>query len=157
MPLVDDSVVVRRGNPEGGPTRQDTYRITATIDNKNWGVWDKLTGGEVDSDETKYKPGGMAPHVSLGGSRTTGNLTLSRLYRLARDHNRVMELINGAGKARVVVSKQPLDIDGNVFGAPLVYTGTLKRVMTPEVDSESSSAGLLEIEITPDGFPVKHA
>lgn len=154
MPTVDDSVIVRRGNLEGGPTRQDTWRIHLTVNGKNWGVWDKKDGGEIDSDEFKYKPGGMAPHVSLGGTRTTGNLTLTRLYRLARDHSRRKELINGVGRADVVASIQPLDVDGNAYGEPMVYRGTLKRVTFPTIDSESSDPGLIEIEVTTDGFPV---
>jgi hypothetical protein len=137
----------------GGPTRQDTYNVHVSVDGTNLGTWDKLTGGEVDSDEYKYKPGGMAPPVSLGGTRNVGNLTVSRLYRLARDHDRAQWMINRAGSARVVVSKQPLDIDGNVYGRPIVYRGTLKRVTFPEHDSESNNPGLLEIEVTVGGYP----
>jgi hypothetical protein len=46
-----------------------------------------------------------------------------------------------------------MDIEGNVFGKPLVYNGRLKRVTPPEVDSEASGAALVEIEVTVDGFP----
>jgi hypothetical protein len=59
-------------------------------------------------------------------------------------------LITRAGKGKVVINKQPLDVDGNVFGTALRYTGMLKRVLPPEVDSESSNAALLELEVTPD-------
>lgn len=145
----------------GGPTRQDTYTISVTIDPPgsdppvNLGVFDKMSGGEVDSDETKYNPGAMAPPVSLGGRRTVGNVTVSRLYRLIRDHDRAQSLINWAGRARMTITKHPMDLDGNIYGSnPIVYSGTLKRVTFPEVDSESSGAGLLELEMTPEGFPV---
>jgi hypothetical protein len=33
----------------------------------------------------------------------------------------------------------------------LVYRGTLKTVTPPEIDSESSDAAVLEIEVTPAG------
>lgn len=122
-----------------------------SLDGTNTGVWDKLTGGEVDSEETKYRPGGMGPHVSLGGSVEVGNLTISRLYILNRDHDNIHWMISRAGKGKVVVNRQPLDADGNAYGRPLVYTGTLKTVTPPEVDSESSDAALLECEITPAG------
>lgn len=125
--------------------------MTFTVDGQDLGVWDKLTGGEVDSEETKYKPGGMAAPVTLGGSVEVGNLTISRLYVLNRDHDRVHWLISRVGKGSCVVNRQPLDVDGNAYGRPLVYTGTLKTVTPPEVDSESSDAGLLECEITPAG------
>lgn len=132
-------------------SRQDQYAVTLTVDNIDFGIWDKLDGGEVDSEELKYKPGGMGAHVSLGGSVEVGNLTLSRLCLLERDHAQIHFLIERVGKANVVVNRQPLDVDANAYGDALVYTGKLKAVSPPEVDSESSDAGLLEIEITPAG------
>jgi hypothetical protein len=137
-----------------GPTRQDTWEVRVSLDGQKLGVWDKKSGGEVDSDEYKYKPGGMEPHVSLGGSRTTGNVILARLYRLGRDHLIAQRLINRVGRGRVVVNQQPLDVEGNVFGNPVVYQGILKRVTVPEVDSESTDPAMIEIEVTPDGHPV---
>jgi hypothetical protein len=145
----------------GGPTRQDTYSVSVHVippggnpPGRDLGVWDKMTGGQVDSDETRYNPGGMAPPVSLGGRKTVENIVVSRLYRLARDHDIVQDFINWSGRARVIVSKQPLDIEGNVYGRPIVYNGTLKRYSTPDVDSESSAAGMVEIEVTIEGYPV---
>jgi hypothetical protein len=151
--LVDDSVVVRRGDPHGGPTRSDTWRATVSLNGENLGVWDKVTGGAIDSEELKFKPGGMAPQVSLGGSKTNENVTLQRLYRLVRDHNHLQKLINAVGRGSVVVSKQPLDVDGNPFGRPIVYKGILKRVTPPEHDSESNSPAMLEIEVSTSGTP----
>lgn len=133
-------------------SRENQYSVSVSLD----GVpipdsWDKLEGGGKDSEETKYKPGGMAPEVSLGGSTTIENLTVSRLYRLARDHGLIKTFFNRAGKGQIVITKQPLDIDGNVFGAPLVYNGTLKTVTPPDFDSESDDASLWSIEVTPYG------
>jgi len=132
-------------------SRKDQYDTRVVIDGVNLGTWDVLTGGEIDSDELKYKPGGMAAEVSLGGTITTGQVVVSRLYRLQRDHPRIHWLIARVGKAKVVVNKQPLDPDGNAFGKPLVYKGVLKRVLPPEVDSTSTDAATIEIEVTPHG------
>ena len=129
-------------------SRQDQYRVSVVIDGESTGVWDKVTGFGTDSAETKYKPGGMVPEVPLGGSVSVDNGNVSRLYDLQRDHQNVKRWIAKVGKADVVVNKQPLDIDGNVFGSPLVYTGKLKNCTPPEVDSESSDAALLEIEVS---------
>lgn len=143
----------------GGPTRADTYSINVQITHPrtgnliDYGTWDKMSGGEVDSDDNKYKPGAMGPPVSLGGPKTVGNVTVSRLYRLGRDHDGVQQLIDAAGKSRMVVTKQPLDLDGNAYGRPIVYKGVMKRVTPPDVDSESSDAGIIELEMTVDGFP----
>lgn len=138
-------------------SRQDQYNISLWVDNFLTGTWDKLDGGEVDSAETKYKPGNMGGAVSLGGSIEVGNITLSRLYDLFRDHgvpgdaHGVHWLMERAGKGQCKVSRQPLDVDGHAFGDPIVYTGTLKTVTPPPVDSESADAAVIECEITPNG------
>lgn len=146
-----------------GPTRQDTWAVNVHVEDvrdpnrpmRNLGIWDKKDGGETDSEEFKYKPGAMAATVSLGGTKNVGNVTCSRLYRLERDHSTVHQmLISGAGKARAIVAQQPLDTDGNVFGQPIVWHGTLKRVTPPTVDSESSDPAMVEIEMTAEGEPV---
>lgn len=131
--------------------RKDQYDTRVSVDGRNLGTFDTMTGGEVDSDELKYKPGGMAPLVSLGGSITIGQVVVSRLYRLQRDHLLVHWLLSRIGKGKVVVNKQPLDPDGNAFGKPLVYRGILKRCLPPEVDSTSTDPALIEIEVTPEG------
>lgn len=134
--------------------RQDQYSIHVIVDQEDTGVWDKMSGGMVDSEETKYKPGGMAPSKTLGGTRDTETLTVSRLYELERDHNGLVQrLLAGAGRLRVVVNKQPLDPNGSPFGNPLTYAGVLKSCSPPEVDSESSDAALLAIEVTVEGEP----
>lgn len=150
-----------------GATRKDTFKVGVLIENLDPNavnatqlidleVWDKKTGGEVDSEEYKYSPGGMADSISLGGRKVVNNLVVSRLYKLDRDHRKMgSRLINGVGRARMTVHQLPLDINGNAFGTPpITWNGTLKRVTFPEVDSESSDAALIEIEITVEGPPV---
>lgn len=133
--------------------RRDQWGIFVSIDGRSIGPpkdsWDVLTGGEADSDELKYRPGGMKPELSLGGSLTIGACVVSRIYLRERDHANVHWLIGRVGKGKVVVKKQPLDIDGNSYGNPIVTSGILKRVTTPEVDSNSTEAALLEIEVAP--------
>ena len=124
------------------------YAVTAVLDGQPLGVFDSFSGGGVDSEELKYRPGGMAEEISLGGQRMVENVTIARLYDLVRDHAQVPQLIARVGKGEVVVSKQPLDTDGNVFGRPLVYRGKLKRVTPPEHDSTSNDAATIELEVS---------
>lgn len=132
--------------------RQDTWAVSLVIDGQPLGIWDTLGGGEVDSEETTYRPGGMAPRVSLGGSRTVGNVTLARLLDRGRDWDLMRHLAaNRTGKADCIVSRQPLDEDGNPWGRPMVYRGKLKTVTPPDVDSNSSDAATWELTITPEG------
>lgn len=128
--------------------RNDQYANTVTIDGRPLGIFDTMGGGEADSEESLYNPGGMAPAVSLGGRQTVGAVTVGRLYRLDRDHDLVRWLMSRRGKARATVSRQPLDVDGNPFGAPLVYTGTLKTVTPPDTDSEDSGPAIWTMTIT---------
>ena len=136
-------------------SRQDQYNVTVVLEangaampRMDLGTWDKMSGGEVDSEETKYRPGNMGAEVTLGGYTTVGNVTVSRLYDLARDHGVIKSIVNRVGKVNVTVTKQNLDTNGSPFGTPLVYKGKLKRVTPPEVDSESADAAMVEIEIT---------
>jgi hypothetical protein len=132
--------------------RKDQHRVTVVVDGRKLGVWDILTGGETDSDELKYRPGGMAPQISLGGTVTVGQLIVSRLYKLDRDHAQIHWLLGRVGKGNAVVNKAVLDPDGNAYGKPLVTKGTLKRVTPPEVDSNATGdAAIIEMEITPEG------
>lgn len=132
-------------------SRLDQYDVGVIVDGENLGTFDKFAGGEIDSEETTYKLGGMGARVSLGGSVNVGNVTVSTLYDLTRIHSIVHKLIAKVGKADVVINKQPLDVDGNAFGRPLTYRGKLKQVHPPEPDSESSDAALLELEVTATG------
>jgi hypothetical protein len=135
---------------------KSTWKVTLNVDSKPWpGFWDVKTGGEVDSDAgDSYKPGGMEPAIALGGSVKTGNVTLSRACRLERDWKSIQTLVNGAGKSVVSIAQAVLDKDGNDYSSnPIVYTGKLKRVTPPEVDSNSTDISMIEIEIVCDGVP----
>lgn len=132
--------------------RQDQYNVTVSIDGLgNLGTFDKFAGGEIDSDEQTYNPGAMAPPVSLGGSITMGDVTVSRLYVLERDHVIMHKLLSLVGVANITAAKQPLDINKVPFGRPLVYTGVVKTVTPPDHDSTSSDPALFDIVFTPSG------
>lgn len=136
--------------------RVDNWNLTVTVDGFGLlpGVFDKMTGGEIDSEETKYKPGGMGPSISLGGSTTPGNCVISRFYDYSRDNALCKQLMNVVGKVQMSITKSPMDPDGNIYpdpGSAIVYTGTLKRVTPPEPDSEGTGAAMLEIEMSTAG------
>jgi len=118
------------------------------------GAFDKKTGGELDSDEVTYYPGGMVPRISLGGRVNPGNLTLQRIYDRLDDHVHIARMLKAVGRGRVRVTQRPMDIDGNLSPQKAVHwSGVLKRVQVPDVDSEATGAALLEIEVTVHGNP----
>ena len=134
-------------------TRQDTFVIRASLNGVSIGIWDKKTGGALDSDDIKYYPGGMVPPIMLGGKKTTDNITLQRNYDRVDDHDKIGTLLNAVGSGVVDISQRPMDPDRNEIGKSITWTGILKRVMVPDVDSESTTASLVEIEVTISGFP----
>lgn len=131
--------------------RTDQFAVTVAVDDTPLGVFDTWDGGDTSAEEIKYKPGGMSPQKSLGGSATTDNVTVARLYELARDHDLARWLRSRVGKGAVTASKQPLDVDGNPWGKPEVITGKLQRVTTPNHDSEDNGAARFELEISTEG------
>lgn len=133
------------------PTREDSWLISLSLDGRDLETWDTFSGGEVDSDESKYRPGGMAAEVSLGGTRTIGEITLGREYDYLRDHPIVTWLISRVGSGRGIIGRQPLDTNGIPQGNPTTYTGTLKTVTLPDIDSMSNDPALIELAFTPDG------
>jgi len=143
------------------PVRQDTRRVTVTVYRPGSdaqiikGVWDTKTGGQLDSEEQLYHPGGMATPISLGGRQNPENITLTRLAQVGRDWQAIPSLMNGVGKSRVTITDDVLDFDGNDMPgiSGLTWTGTLKRVQPPPANSEDSGAAMIEIEVTIDGYP----
>lgn len=132
--------------------RKDQWAVTVTIDGRNMvGFWDVLTGGETSTEELTYRPGGMGATLSLGGLTTVGQIVISRIYLLTRDHQTIKWLVSRVGKGRAVVTRQPLDVDGNAWGTRLTQSGVLMRVSLPEIDSNSTDAATVELEITPEG------
>lgn len=134
--------------------REDTYEVTLTIDGESFGIWDKLSGGAITSSELKYRPGGMRPARSLGGSKSVENITITRLYDDVVD-GFLTRLESKVGNGRCVATKQLLTTKGAPIGSPLVYTGVLQTVTPPDADSESDDAGLLAVEISTDGQVAK--
>src|SRR5262252_4038392 len=104
------------------------FNVTVTVDGKSLGTWDKCTGGEIDSDEVRYKPGAMGSPVSLGGMINIANVVVTRMFDLQRDGTIIHWLIGRTGKGLIVIKKQPLDADGNAFGRAINYQGKLKKV-----------------------------
>jgi hypothetical protein len=133
------------------PTREDTWLITCAVDGRDLGVFDTKSGGELDSEEAKYKPGGMAGEISLGGSRTFGNLTIARYCDYVRDWPVIKWLASRVGAGRGAIGLTPLNVNGERAGDPLTYSGTLKTTTPPDLDSTGTDAAILTLEFTIDG------
>ena len=132
-------------------SRQDQERVEVSIDGEDYGVFDSFSGGGADSEDTKHRPGGMGDEESLGGPRTRDNFTVSRLYKLERDHGQAKKLDAKVGSGKVVAKRIMLDRQKNPVGEPITFTGTLKAFTHPEHDSTSADKKMVELEVTADG------
>jgi hypothetical protein len=137
--------------------RQDQWSNTLSVYlNGQWvqlGVWDTLAGGDVAFGETKYKPGGMKPEKSLGGSKSVNNVTLGRL--LDQDDDRddwtlLRTLMQLDEEPPCIISRQPLDTSKLPFGSPLNYTGKMIAVQPGDTDSNAEGAQVWTTIISTD-------
>lgn len=135
-------------------SRQDQAEIRVTVDGVSLGVWDSMSGGAMDSEEVRYRPGGLADEVSLGGPRTQTEIEVMRLVSRDRDDWALIKwLMAKAGKATATVVKTPLDPDGSAVGEARTHRGTLKAVTDADHDSQSSDPARYTITVTPTGVP----
>lgn len=139
--------------------RQDQFAVKLTITDPDagtpvaMGTWDKADGGDVDSTETKYRPGGGAEEITIGGAKTTNNLTITRLCDIDRDAPMIAQLMSWCGRARFTASVHYLDPSYNATGPTLTYSGQLKHVTPPAPDSSAQGAALLALELSCAGLP----
>jgi hypothetical protein len=133
-------------------SREDQNAVTVSLSyggaTRDLGIFDGLTGGEIDSSEKKFNPGGMQGTISLGGKKAVGNVTVKRLYDLIRDHPLMGWIAGGVGRADVTVVKSSMTVDSVAIANPLVYRGKLKTLTPPDHDSESDDAAMWEMEIS---------
>jgi hypothetical protein len=148
--------------PTIDPTRQDTWRVHLWVDDVrtdtdsrvDFGVWDKKSGGSIDSEERIYHPGGMVPPISLGGRTTPEAVTMSKIYDLNKDPDRLDCLLAGVGRASCLVAQQAMSIRASDAGPVLTYEGTLKTVTPPDHDSEGNDPAMIEVVVSIPSAPV---
>lgn len=130
---------------------ESNYRVTISLNGNNMGVFDKKSGGSLSAPVSSYAAGGMAPpEVVSAPPNSIEVITLTKAYR-TDDHD-VLDTWNAAvGKGSCTVREQPLDQNGAAYGAPIVWTGLLTSVATPDHDSTSASESMMTITITPGG------
>ena len=129
--------------------REDTWLTVFNVGGNDMGTWDTFDGGETDSEEAKFRPGGMGEEISLGGRQTLGNVTMTR-------HND--DFLNAwtkwlrqqCGRTRITIGRVPLDTYGVQAGPVEWLGGTLKRFTPPTHDSMGGDASLAEVECTID-------
>lgn len=127
------------------------WLITGTIAGAPIGVFDTCSGGEITAEPTKHRPGGMGQQSSNGALPEFGDLTIGRELDLTRDLALHARLAVFVGRADMVVSRQPLDVNGAPFGKSITYTGRMSGLTDPETDSNSAETSMYEITMIVTG------
>jgi hypothetical protein len=147
------------------PTRADTWRVHLWVESINdpspkltdrvldFGIWDKKSGGSLDSEERIYYPGSMVPSISLGGRTTPEAVTLQKIFDLNFDPLYLETLFVGVGKAWAHVAQMPMNIQGMQTDHHINYIGTLKTVTVPDHDSEGNDPAMIEVVISVANAP----
>lgn len=132
--------------------RSDQASASLVVDGRDIPIlFSTRSGGNLDSQESKFMPGAMQPERALGGTQTVENVTLSGEYRPELHEDHIQYLKRKAGKGDATVTEQSLDADGNSFGRPQTWVGVLKAINTGDYDASSGDARLVELEISTHG------
>lgn len=138
-------------------SRQDLLLITASAQTAvggpmvSLGTFERRSGGAVSATDVKFRPGGSPTETSLGGSRTTENVTISRVFDLDRDNELLKRLASVVGQAKVTVSQQPMTADYVPRGTPTIWSGILIKATPPEADSGGNATSMMELEVSTSG------
>lgn len=119
--------------------------VVLNIGGIDFGTWDTFEGGETDSEESVFRPGGMDRQISLGGRQTIANATLTRHHDefLA---GQIKWMRQQCGRTRITIGRVPLNYQGQQHGPIEWLGGTLKAVTPPPHDSMGSDAAMVSVE-----------
>jgi hypothetical protein len=111
--------------------------------------WATLEGGDLEAEDTKTRPGGMLPQVTLGGPTTRNDATVSRPYTREL-HPFLVPLEKFAGFGRMAITYTimgPNLTTGKLvtLGPTVTLRGILKNVTRPNWDANSASTAMFSL------------
>lgn len=136
----------------GTAVREDQFIIHVGVDGVQLPTtfsWTSKEGGDITSDSTYSRPGGLQPGIQLGGSSSRSDCTIKRHYTTAMDAY-VTKLAGVVGNAPMWVSWTPIDGNQNPNGDTHLLTGILKEVQVPQYDANANGAGFLTLVMACD-------
>jgi hypothetical protein len=118
--------------------------LTGTV----WTVtYDKFSGGDATSSNTKYRPSGMLNEVVVAALPVYSDVMLTKGFNNNNDQNNSyggdyalqQAIRNSAGLAPGYVTIVPLTSQGVAFGAGRTYYGVVSEISDGGTDSESGA------------------
>jgi hypothetical protein len=133
-------------------TRQE--RVTLIVEGLGMvldlGVFDTFDGGAKKGETVKHRAGNMGDSEAVGGVSSREDFTVSRRYRLERDHPNRKKLDALVNIGRVTCVRQKLNPDKTAFGDPDTYTGIMSGFVMPNHDSDAVEKAMFSIEVNAD-------
>lgn len=128
--------------------------LPATAQQQLWtvegfeGFFGTKEGGEVAGDVTKTKDGGSTTDLLIpGGTPSTSNVTLTKLYRPEVHGPQLKYLAGRVLRERTDLNGYDSDPDLGPIGDPVTYADSLLvRVKRPDFDANSSDPAYFELE-----------
>lgn len=128
--------------------REDMAEIRFWLDGVPYGdSWKSAEGGNLEADDAKTRPGGMGREVAVGGPASRDDVTVA-IQLTDVTSNWVSTFENRVGVGAATVGITYLSPDRLPMGRGQTIVGVLKGVTRPDLDSESSDAGLLEVVVS---------
>jgi hypothetical protein len=126
-------------------SNQDSFRVeVAGLP----GTWSRHTSPESTVEGRKdYDGGARTPDVITSSKVNTGDVVVSRNYRVDRDGPMVAQLRRSLGAFRTSVSVTPLDPEGVRSGPAEVFNGVVTSVKAPDSDANAANQSA-DVQVT---------
>lgn len=136
--------------PVGGS--EQSYLVTVVVDGTPCGVFDTFEGGDTAAPSLQHRNGGQRNMTSYPTLPKYAALTVSRVMEFTRDWELERALKQKAGIVTASVTIQPLDADGNVYGAPQVASGMFLGTKGIKGDSDSEALSTYSLDFSVDSW-----
>jgi hypothetical protein len=122
--------------------REDQADIRVKVAGIAYGdSWATAQGGNLDTDDSKTRPGGMGKEVAVGGPSSRDDMTVeTQLNDVVLGFHKTLENKLGVAECKVAITF--LGPDRLPTGATQTVTGVLKSVALPDLASDSNSVGM---------------
>lgn len=109
--------------------------------------WATYSGGELEADDQKTRPGGMKGQVAIGGPTSRSDITCTIQFTdVVAKKVKADKWESRAGRGTFEATVTFLDSDGNgVAETAFTRKGIVKRIKIPDVDVNTGEVAFLEV------------
>jgi len=128
--------------------REDQADIRVQVNGVAYGEsWATASGGNLEADDSKTRPGGMGREVTIGGPASRDDLEVEiQLDDVVLGWHRALENVLGVGEAKIAITF--LAPDRTPTGQTMTMVGVLKAVTLPDMASDSGDVGMYKLAMS---------